>query len=97
MITLRLLPSLLLLAVAATQQPAQPPAPPAGPATPPAALLPQEPAPAVLVEPVVQNRIGETVLSPRRCYKVIFKDILGYWSIDGVDSCDTSRAFCCRM
>lgn len=39
----------------------------------------------------------EMVLSPRRCYKVIFKDILGYWSIDGVDSCDTGRDFCCRM
>jgi len=39
----------------------------------------------------------ETVLSSRRCYKVVFKDILGYWSIDAVESCDTGRDFCCRL
>jgi hypothetical protein len=38
-----------------------------------------------------------TVLSTRRCYKVVFKDILGYWSIDAVDPCDTGRDFCCRL
>ena len=49
MTMLRLCPSLLLLTVAAAQQ--------LGPIAPPA-LLPQDPAPAVLVEPVVHNRLG---------------------------------------
>ena len=39
----------------------------------------------------------ETVLPSRRCHKVVFKDILGYWSIDGVESCDAGRDFCCKM
>ncbi|MBI5525426.1 MAG: hypothetical protein HY897_03760 [Deltaproteobacteria bacterium] len=38
-----------------------------------------------------------TVLSTRRCHKVVFKDILGYWQIDAVDPCDAPRDFCCRM
>jgi len=53
--TLRLCPSLLLLTVVAAQQP-DPKTSPMGPPAAPALAM---------VEPVVQNRVGETVISPR--------------------------------
>ena len=37
------------------------------------------------------------VMTMRRCYKVVFKDILGIWSIEALESCDASRDFCCRL
>jgi hypothetical protein len=38
-----------------------------------------------------------TEIVARRCYKVVFKDILGLWKIDEVDTCDEARDFCCQM
>jgi hypothetical protein len=36
-------------------------------------------------------------ISVRRCYKVVFKDILGMWKIGEEAPCGEGRDFCCKM